>query len=138
MDAVKKARGVTQDTDLTADDLKQLAEQFKQIVKERLGRVIRDFCDQLRRCLLHVELFTPCHQTQDVVEGVQALSAGPTIKIRPLHLHRPHHGFDRAADSLSGLQHPITLRTGALLTVVCTTVDMCHNRLGEAPGELLA
>jgi pyruvate, orthophosphate dikinase len=42
MDAVKEAKGVTEDTDLSADDLKTLCEQYKVKVKEVLGR---DFPD---------------------------------------------------------------------------------------------
>lgn len=42
MDAMKDAKGVTEDTDLSADDLKTLCEQYKAKVKEVLGR---DFPD---------------------------------------------------------------------------------------------
>ncbi|NUM53050.1 MAG: pyruvate, phosphate dikinase [Candidatus Hydrogenedentes bacterium] len=42
MDAMKKERGVTEDTHLTADDLQQLAEKFKAIVKERVGKPFPD------------------------------------------------------------------------------------------------
>ncbi|HYW80062.1 MAG TPA: PEP/pyruvate-binding domain-containing protein, partial [Thermoguttaceae bacterium] len=42
MDELKEAKGYTGDTDLTADDLKQLCEQYKVKVKEVLGR---DFPD---------------------------------------------------------------------------------------------
>ncbi len=38
IEEMKKAKGVEQDTDLTADDLKELVEKFKQIVKEYTGR----------------------------------------------------------------------------------------------------
>jgi pyruvate, orthophosphate dikinase len=38
MDAMKKARGVKQDTELTADDLKELIEIYKVKVKEVLGK----------------------------------------------------------------------------------------------------
>jgi pyruvate,orthophosphate dikinase len=34
----KRRRGVTQDTDLTADDLRELAQEFKQIVQQETGR----------------------------------------------------------------------------------------------------
>ena len=37
MDAKKKARGVKQDTELKAEDLKELADEFKALVLERLG-----------------------------------------------------------------------------------------------------
>ena len=37
IDALKKKRGVELDTDLTADDLKELAESFKQVIKDKLG-----------------------------------------------------------------------------------------------------
>ena len=43
----------------------------RQIVQERLGRVIRDFSDQICRGLVHIELFASRHQTQGVVEGVE-------------------------------------------------------------------
>ena len=42
MDALKKAKGYKADTDLTAEDLKQLCEQFKAKVKEVLGRPFPD------------------------------------------------------------------------------------------------
>jgi pyruvate,orthophosphate dikinase len=45
MDQMKRARGVTADTDLTADDLEELVGQFKQIVREESGR---DFPQQPR------------------------------------------------------------------------------------------
>ena len=38
LDAKKKARGAEVDTDLTADDLKQLVGEFKQAIKERTGQ----------------------------------------------------------------------------------------------------
>jgi pyruvate,orthophosphate dikinase len=38
LDAIKKARGATIDTDLTADDLRELVEQYKVIVREHSGR----------------------------------------------------------------------------------------------------
>ena len=37
IDQMKESRGVTQDTELTADDLKELAEQFKAEYKEKIG-----------------------------------------------------------------------------------------------------
>ncbi len=37
IDKMKEDRGVTQDTELTADDLKELAEQFKAEYKEKIG-----------------------------------------------------------------------------------------------------
>ena len=37
IDKMKEARGVTQDVELTADDLKELAEQFKAEYKEKVG-----------------------------------------------------------------------------------------------------
>jgi len=42
MDEMKEAKGVTEDTDLTADDLKTLCEQYKAKVKEVLGREFPD------------------------------------------------------------------------------------------------
>jgi len=42
MDKVKKAKGYTLDTDLTAEDLKDLCEQFKAKVKEVLGKAFPD------------------------------------------------------------------------------------------------
>ncbi|OUN26174.1 pyruvate, phosphate dikinase [Pseudoflavonifractor sp. An85] len=38
IDEMKHARGVTQDVELTADDLKELAEQFKAEYKEKVGK----------------------------------------------------------------------------------------------------
>ena len=42
MHARKKAKGVTEDTDLDADDLKALADEFKAIVKKTLGKAFPD------------------------------------------------------------------------------------------------
>jgi pyruvate,orthophosphate dikinase len=42
MEAVKKAKGYTEDTQLTAEDLKALAEQFKAIVKKVIGKEFPD------------------------------------------------------------------------------------------------
>lgn len=42
MDRMKKDRGVTLDTELTADDLKQLCDEFKEIVKRVLGKEFPD------------------------------------------------------------------------------------------------
>ncbi len=42
MEAMKKARGVTEDTDLTASDLKELSDQFKVIVKNCIGKAFPD------------------------------------------------------------------------------------------------
>nr|WP_317413574.1 pyruvate, phosphate dikinase [uncultured Solibaculum sp.] len=38
IDAMKEARGVTQDVELTADDLKELAQQFKAEYKSKIGK----------------------------------------------------------------------------------------------------
>ena len=43
---MKADRGVKQDVDLTADDLKELANQFKAEYKEKIGA---DFPDLIRR-----------------------------------------------------------------------------------------
>ncbi|MBI4559173.1 MAG: pyruvate, phosphate dikinase, partial [Candidatus Hydrogenedentes bacterium] len=42
MDHMKKGRGVTEDTQLTADDLKKLCVEFKQIIKKTLGKEFPD------------------------------------------------------------------------------------------------
>jgi len=42
MEAMKKAKGYTDDTQLTADDLKALADEFKKIVKKCLGKEFPD------------------------------------------------------------------------------------------------
>ena len=42
MDAVKKAKGVKLDTDLTAEDLKDLCQKFRTLAQERLGRAFPD------------------------------------------------------------------------------------------------
>jgi pyruvate,orthophosphate dikinase len=42
MEAMKKAKGYTEDTQLSADDLKQLAEDFKVIVKKCIGKEFPD------------------------------------------------------------------------------------------------
>jgi len=48
LDGYKKAKGVKEDTQLTADDLKQLAEQFKAKVKTEIGK---DFPDDAKEQL---------------------------------------------------------------------------------------
>ena len=42
LDEMKKQRGVSLDTDLTADDLKELVAQFKEVVKHETGRAFPD------------------------------------------------------------------------------------------------
>ena len=42
MESVKKARGVTEDTALSADDLKNLCEEFKTIIKKNIGKAFPD------------------------------------------------------------------------------------------------
>ncbi len=42
MDLMKRARGVANDTDLTAGDLKELSRRFKEIVRETLGKPFPD------------------------------------------------------------------------------------------------
>jgi pyruvate,orthophosphate dikinase len=42
MDALKEKRGVTEDTDLTAGDLKKMCEDYKKIVKKRIGKAFPD------------------------------------------------------------------------------------------------
>src|SRR5215216_5869282 len=107
-------------------------------MKERLSRVIRDFCDHMRRGLLYIELFAPRHDPHRFIEGIVAHATRPTIEIRPLKLHRPYQGFHGATHGLSGLQYTITLRTVARLAVVFPTVDIRHDCFGDAPSELLA
>ena len=46
MEAMKKAKGVELDTDLDADDLKKLCEEFKKIVKKTLGKEFPDDPDE--------------------------------------------------------------------------------------------
>lgn len=46
MDEMKKSKGVKYDTDLNAEDLKKLCEQFKQIVKDTLGKEFPDDPDE--------------------------------------------------------------------------------------------
>ena len=49
LDALKRKRGVKSDTDLTAEDWKELTETFKQIVKQEIGRDFpQDPYEQLR------------------------------------------------------------------------------------------
>ena len=106
-----------------------------QIAKERLGV---SYGTSVTNCAQPVayRAVDTCHQPQRVSRGYTPPGT-PTIKIRPLKLHRPHHGFDRAADVFSGLQHPLTPRTGNLGAVVLTTVDMRQD-VSVMPGELLA
>jgi pyruvate,orthophosphate dikinase len=42
MDEMKKKRGVTQDTELTADDLKELCEQYHYLIEKHLGKKFPD------------------------------------------------------------------------------------------------
>jgi pyruvate, orthophosphate dikinase len=42
MEAMKERKGVTEDTDLDADDLKKLSEEFKEIVKKKIGKPFPD------------------------------------------------------------------------------------------------
>jgi len=42
MDAMKQRKGVTEDTDLEAEDLKKLCDQFKKIVKKVIGKAFPD------------------------------------------------------------------------------------------------
>ncbi|HOJ38374.1 MAG TPA: pyruvate, phosphate dikinase [Ignavibacteriales bacterium] len=42
LDEFKKSKGYTEDTQITAEELKQLAEEFKAIIKEKLGRPFPD------------------------------------------------------------------------------------------------
>jgi pyruvate,orthophosphate dikinase len=52
LDEVKKARGVAADTDLTAEDLKEVVEDFRRIVKEETGREFpQDPREQLRMAI---------------------------------------------------------------------------------------
>jgi hypothetical protein len=69
-------------------------------------------------------------------DALDALATG--ILRRPLKLDGPYHRFDGAADAVSHSQHPLTPWTGGLMTATFATVDMRHNDLGDAPGELLA
>jgi len=46
MDAVKEKKGVTEDTDLDAEDLKALCEQYKKLVKKELGKPFPDDPDK--------------------------------------------------------------------------------------------
>ncbi len=46
MEHLKEQRGITEDTHLTAADLKQLAEEFKKIVKQALGKPFPDDASQ--------------------------------------------------------------------------------------------
>src|SRR5262245_13437550 len=110
----------------------------RQISKERLGRVIRHFGDQLHHGVLHVELFTPCHQTQRVIERVEPYTTSAAIEVGSLQRNRPHHRLDRAPDVLLHLEHPRTPRAVGLRALAFTFVDMRHNHLCDAPGELLA
>ena len=110
----------------------------RQITKERLGGIIRHFGDQLRRGVLHIKLFTTCHQPQRGVEGGETHATSAAIKIGALQCDRPHHGLDRACDVLLYLQHPRTLRTAGLRALAFTLAGLLDNRLGDAPSELLA
>ena len=61
IDKMKAERGVTQDVELTADDLKELAEQFKAEYKEKVGAEFpTDPVDQLGSLSLWVSLPLTC------------------------------------------------------------------------------
>ncbi len=50
--AMKRVRGVEQDTDLSVDDLKELVDQFKEVSREHIGRELpTDPREQLRRAI---------------------------------------------------------------------------------------
>ena len=66
IDKMKAERGVTQDVDLTADDLKELANQFKAEYKEKIGA---DFPDDPKEQLMGEFLMNA--QGEDVVAGVR-------------------------------------------------------------------
>jgi len=52
IDAIKKERGITADTDLTVDDLKRLVNEFKQIILEHTGKPFpMDAKEQLLRAI---------------------------------------------------------------------------------------
>ena len=110
----------------------------RQLAKERLGRVIRDFRDQICRSLVPIELFAPCDHPQRLVAGIAANATRPAIEIGSLDLHWSHQRFYGAADELAGSQHPVALRTVDLRTIMFTAVDLRHHRFGDTPGELLA
>ena len=49
LDAKKSARGVTQDTDLKTDDLKELVKEFRALIRKRVGRDIPQDPDHARQ-----------------------------------------------------------------------------------------
>ncbi|MBM3223046.1 MAG: hypothetical protein FJZ47_04485 [Candidatus Tectomicrobia bacterium] len=112
--------------------------QPRQITQEPLGGVIRHFGDQLRRGVPHVELLTPWHQPQHVIEGVETLATSAAIEVGALQLNRPHHRLDRAPDVRLHREPPRTLRAAGLLALAFPRVGMRHDRLRDAPSELLA
>src|SRR5262249_16626014 len=101
----------------------------RQIVNERLGRVIGDFGDQIYRGLVHIELFASRHQTQGVVKGVETRTTSAATEIGALQLHRPHHRLDRAPDLILRLEHTRTPRTAGLLALAFTLVGILDDRL---------
>ncbi len=51
LEGMKRDRGVMNDTDLTADDLRELAEQYKQVYREHVGWFPQDPMDQLDKAI---------------------------------------------------------------------------------------
>ena len=51
LEAKKRARGVVADTELTADDLRQLVGEFKQVIYERTGQ---SFPENPMLSLIHI------------------------------------------------------------------------------------
>ena len=97
------------------------------------------FGDQLRRGLLHIELFAPCHQAQRVVEGIARPRDKPDNRNRAAQAAPAPPWFRRCGRRALGPSTPHhTCGQVTCCAVVFTTVDMRHDRLGEAPGELLA
>src|SRR5215471_17530121 len=63
---------------------------------------------------------------------------GWVVGAKSWQLHGSSQRVDGAADERAGAQHPRTPRAGGLLAIVFPVVDMRHDGLRDASGELLA
>src|SRR4029450_8582810 len=122
---------------LTAKRVHPLAAQAhpSQSAKQPLGLVIWHFGRELGGRLLHVELDTPRRQAQDLIEGIEARTAGRTIEIRPLQLDQSHQGLDGSPDRITSCQEPSTLEAAILLPGVVMPRGMLDYRLGQSASE---
>jgi hypothetical protein len=109
-----------------------------EITEQRVRFFIGHLGGHLSRCLLHIELFAPRRQIEYLIQGINPAASRGTIEVRTLHLHRTHHGLDRAGNDGPSWQLPMTLRTTSRLSGQLTTMGVLNNGLAQAAGELLS